>query len=380
MLLPRIAEQEMRPLREMFPREWWSILRGSCQRLSKEFVTMKFSIIEEGFWGGSGPGLCLLNEIGNAPHPRSQSLFDLFGGDVRSILEWPLLRVGNVPITLVFLIKCLVFLTLLTLFSRACRKFLRDRILVHTSMAKGQQYALVRIFGYLIFLFGLIIGLDSAGLNLRSLLVIAGALGLGVGFGMQNIVANFVAGLVLLWERPVKLGDIITVGSTHGEVVRIGGRSTWVRTGDNEVIIVPNTEFINFHVINRTGNDRRVRFTLRLGVSYSSDPEKVRALLVEIAGRHPDVLSDPPPEVVLAGFGDSTLDFMLYVWTETRTETGNLFKSEIYFDILKSFRENNIELPFPQRDLHLRSADVPIMIGNQEGPIIRRGGKPATVA
>src|SRR5271169_664756 len=144
--------------------------------------------------------------------PQSTSLFDMLNADVRRFLQWPLFTIGKVPLTPLFLIKCTVFLILLSLFSRLFRRFLAEKVLTHTSMDRGYQ----RGSGYIIFLLGLIIGLDTTGLDLRSLLVLGGALGVGIGFGLQNIVANFVAGIVILWEGPVKVGDIIDVGNTHG--------------------------------------------------------------------------------------------------------------------------------------------------------------------
>jgi len=156
----------------------------------------------------------------------------------------------------------------------------------------------------------------------------------------------------------------VEVGDTNGDVVRIAARSTWVRTNDNVVIIIPNSEFINSHVTNWTANDRQVRFPIPLGVSYGSDPEQVRAVLEEVARAHPDVLTDPPPEVIFTGFGDSSLDFELRVWTITRVQWPRILRSEIYFMIFKAFKEHGIEIPFPQRDLHLRSVDSPIPVRN----------------
>src|SRR6202161_2450493 len=177
---------------------------------------------------------------GSFPHPPSTTLFVMLYGEVRRFLQWPLFSIGKIPVTPLFLVKCTVFLIALSFFSRLFRSFLSNRVLKHTSMDRGQQYAFVRATGYIIFVLGMIIGLDTTGLHLRSLLVVGGALGVGIGFGLQNIVANFVAGIVILWEGPIKLGDFIDVGNTHGEVIRIGARGTWVRTFDNEVIIVPD--------------------------------------------------------------------------------------------------------------------------------------------
>ena len=155
--------------------------------------------------------------------------------------------------------------------------------------------------------------------------------------------------------RPVKIGDRMQLGELQGDVVSIGARGTWVRTNDNVMIIVPNSEFIENRVINWTANDRQVRISAPLGVSYGSDPLKVREVLLDVAQHLPDVLSAPSPDVIFTGFGDSTLDFELRFWTERRVQTPKIIRSEIYFEVFRAFKEHGIEIPFPQRDLHIRS-------------------------
>jgi small-conductance mechanosensitive channel len=187
-----------------------------------------------------------------------------------------------------------------------------------------------------------------------------------LGFGLQNIANNFVSGLILLTERPIRVGDRVEVGGTNGDVVRIGARSTWVRTNDNVVIVIPNSEFINSRVTNWTANDRQVRFAYPVGVSYGCDPERVRDILKEVASRHPDVLTHPSPEVVFSGFGDSSLDFQLKVWTITRVQTPLPLGSELYYAIFAAFREHGIEIPFPQRDLHLKTISASLPVTREE--------------
>jgi small-conductance mechanosensitive channel len=300
------------------------------------------------------------------------------GGDVHRILTEPYFHLGGLPITPELLIKVFLFLIALTFFSRLCQRFLQKEILARTPWDRGQQYAVARVTGYLIFLFGLIIGLQSLGVDLSSLVVLGGALGVGAGFGLQPIVSNFVSGLVLLVERPVRLGDRVDVGNTSGDVVRIGGRSTWVRTNDNEVIIIPNSEFITSRVINWTANDPQVRFSIPVGVGYGSNPAEVRQLLLEVARNHPDVLPVPAPDVIFVGFGDSSLDFQLRVFTIRQVQTPGTLKSDLLFSIFRVFGEHGIEIPFPQRDLHLRSCSVPIPVaeetsvsGNVPGPKLK---------
>ncbi|MGH9744468.1 MAG: mechanosensitive ion channel family protein [Candidatus Acidiferrum sp.] len=270
-----------------------------------------------------------------------------------------LFSLGGLSITLLFVLKAAIFTVLLVLFSHFTMLVLRKRVLTHTPLATGSQYAVARVISYLVFLFGLIVGLQSLGLNLSSLVVVGGALGLGVGLGLQAIVSNFVAGLILLFEQPIKLGDRIQVGNTYGDVVRLRGRSTWIRTNENVVIIVPNSSFINESVTNWTANDRQVRISLTLGVSYDCDPKKVRELLLSLAKNHADVMPEPSPEVIFTEFGDSSLNFELRVWTIQQVQTPARLKSDLYFSIFDSFREAGIEIPFPQRDLHLRSISEP---------------------
>jgi small-conductance mechanosensitive channel len=284
--------------------------------------------------------------------------------DLNRLFNQPYFHIGNVAITPVLVIKVVVFLLLLRFFSQQVRTFMRKEILVHTSMDLGQQFAVARITGYVIFVVGMMVGLESIGVDLSSLVVLGGALGVGVGFGLQNIVSNFVAGLILLVERPIKLGDRVEVGGTNGDIVRIAGRSTWVRTNDNVVIIIPNSEFIANRVTNWTANDRQVRFAVPLGVSYGANPEEVREVLMKVALAHPDVLQNPPPEIRFVEFGDSSLNFELRVWTIRQVQSPQKLVSDLYFMVFKAFGERGIEIPFPQRDLHLKTIAMPIPVSS----------------
>ncbi len=227
------------------------------------------------------------------------------------------------------------------------------------------KFAIGRFATYLIFLGGLFVGVQSLGVNLDSLVIFGGALGVGVGLGLQNVVSNFVAGLILLVEQPIRIGDRIETSGILGDVVRIAARSTWIRTNDNVVIIVPNNQFIDNSVTNWTANDPNVRISLDVGVAYASDPKIVRALLLKAADEHADVLKDPAPDVIFTDYGDNSINFKLRIWTAEHAHTPATLKSDLYFALFQSFADNGIELPFPQRDLHLRSSDIPIPY---EGP------------
>ncbi|MEZ5399120.1 MAG: mechanosensitive ion channel [Bryobacteraceae bacterium] len=272
------------------------------------------------------------------------------------VWDYSLFHIGELSVTLSFVVKAVLFLAALGFFARRAGSYLRRWVLDRSSLGEGQKYAIERTIRYGAFAFGLLVGLNTAGVNLSSLAVLGGALGIGLGFGLQAITNNFVAGLILLFERPIKMGDRVEIDGLNGIVVRIGGRSTWVRTNDNIVIVIPNSDFITNRVINWTANDSKVRFRLPVGVSYGSDPAHVREILVAVAVANKDVLATPPPDLMFVGFGDSSLDFELRVWTENRVQTYPVLKSDLYFAIFEAFRKAGIEIPFPQRDVHIRTS------------------------
>ena len=280
------------------------------------------------------------------------------GATLQHYLVVPWFTVGGIEITAFFVIKALIFFVALIMLSHFSMIFLHKKVLRRTPLSASQQYSVARILSYLIFILGMVVGLQSLGVNLSSLVVIGSALGIGVGLGLQGVVSNFVAGLVLLLEQPIKIGDRIEIGETYGDVVRMQGRSTWVRTNENVVIIVPNSEFIDEKVINWTANDRQVRVALPFGVSYNADPQCVREVVMRAAGQNSDVLREPAPEVIFLGFGDSSLDFELRVWTVQQVQTPARLKSDLYFSLFAAFAQEKIEIPFPQRDLHVRSVSA----------------------
>jgi small-conductance mechanosensitive channel len=274
---------------------------------------------------------------------------------MRAFWATPYFQLGNVAVNPALLVETLVFLILLTLVSGMARRVLRTGVLNRTGLDEGQRYAISRTFGYFVFAVGLLAGMQIIGLDVSSLAFLGGAVGIGVGFGLQNIASNFASGLILLLERPIKVGDRIEVGTLNGDVIRIGGRSTWVRTNDNLIIIVPNAEFTSNRVTNWTANDRRVRFSFPIGVAYGSDPELVRTVLLDLVAGHPDILNEPKPEVLLSSFGDSSVNFDLRVWTTTKVQTPAVLKSDLYFRMVRQFAAHNITIPFPQRDVYIKT-------------------------
>jgi small-conductance mechanosensitive channel len=225
----------------------------------------------------------------------------------------------------------------------------------------GIRQAIGTIFRYIILAIGFVIILQTAGIDLTALNVLAGAVGIGVGFGLQNIMSNFISGLIILFERPIKLGDRIVVGEVEGDVSRISGRSTTVVTNDNIAIIVPNSKFITEDVINWSYTDSTIRFKVPVGVSYNSDVGLVKKLLLEVAEENPDVLEQPVPMVIFMEFGDSALLFELRVWTDTYTHRKNMLISALNFAIIEKFRAHGVEIPFPQRDVHFKNGEIRVL-------------------
>jgi small-conductance mechanosensitive channel len=271
------------------------------------------------------------------------------------LLGKPLFTVGKTDVSIALLIQFVVVVALVLLVARLVRHLLRTRILSHTKLDVGLQYAIARITGYVVLVLGFIVGLSTLGIDLTSLTVLAGALGVGIGFGLQTVVNNFVSGLILLAERTVQIGDRVEIGETAGRIMRIGARSTSVLTNDNIVMIIPNAEFVSGRVINWTqAGDQRVRIRVPVAVSYGSDPLAVRKILLEVADANNDTLKDPAPAAVFRGFGESSLDFELRVWTATMTHRPGVYSSDLYFAIWERFKQLGISIPFPQRDLHIK--------------------------
>ena len=202
-----------------------------------------------------------------------------------------------------------------------------------------------------------LIGLNIAGIPLKSLTIFAGAFGIGLGFGMQNIINNLVSGIIIFFEKPIKIGDVITLDKEiAGKVEKISIRSTMINTFDRKTVVVPNSKFLESNVVNWVhGGDMLLRSKIVVGVAYGSDTELVKNCLLKVVDLHPDVKKDPAPIVRFAEFGESSLNFELYFWAHILDRWMAI--SDLNFAIDKMFRENNIEIPFPQRDLHIRSGE-----------------------
>lgn len=220
-------------------------------------------------------------------------------------------------------------------------------------MDLGLRDALGSLFKYLFIILGLVVIFSSVGIDLSAFTVLLGTLGVGIGFGLQNITSNFISGISLLLERPIKVGDRIEVGETSGEIVKIGLRATTVLTNDNIAIIVPNSDFMTKEVVNWSYNDKKVRLRIKIGVGYSSDVRLIEKILLEVAEKNGDVLKDPAPAARFMGFGDSALDFELRIWTTELIHRPGKLTSDLYFSIFEALNKHNIEIPFPQRVVHI---------------------------
>lgn len=261
-----------------------------------------------------------------------------------------------------------LFAVLLT-FVRWFRQDTLPKWVRNTNLDHGGREAVVTISGYVGVLLAALIGLSIAGFDFTSLAIIAGALSVGIGFGLQNIVNNFVSGIILLFERPIRTGDWIVVGNTEGYVRKISIRSTQIETFDRADVIVPNSELISTQVTNWMLHDSWGRVIIPIGVAYGSDVRKVEKILIECASEHSLVIKEStrvnPPRVIFRGFGDSSLNFELRCFisqVDSRLST----LSDLNFAIEKALRDNEIEIPFPQRDLHLRSVDPSITLTSKK--------------
>lgn len=291
--------------------------------------------------------------------------FDLIFSEIKdvAVLIWdfigkPLFNLGENGISLGTIIYFILAFTILIWVSSRLKKLMSSFMTSKAGLDKSVVASIGTFVRFSIIILGSIIIIQSAGIDLSALSLLAGALGVGIGFGLQNITDNFISGIIILFEKPIKVGDRIEVGDVEGDVINISFRSTTVLTNDNISIIVPNSDFISKIVINWSHNDRNIRFRLPVGVSYNEDPEQVKKHLLTVASENEHVLKNPEPRVLFKGFGDSSLDFELAVWTSSHTDKPIVLKSELYFSIFRIFKENGIEIPFPQRDLHIRSDET----------------------
>lgn len=286
---------------------------------------------------------------------------EILGMIQKVLYETPIFKVGDKAITLSSLITAVLLVVVSIVISKWVRAALKRRVLARVKMEPGLEYAFLRFVHYLIIVVGAYIGLTAIGLPLGALVGLLAVLGVGIGFGLQNLASNFISGLIMLIERPVKVGDRITVEDVWGDVTQINLRTTVVTTPDNVSIIIPNSKLLENNVTNWTYGDRSVRIRVPVGVAYGTDPDLVTEILVEAANHNPRVLDEPAPSVWFEEFGDSSLNFLLLCWIPS-ADLKEVLNNELNREINRLLKENGVEIPFPQRDLHLRSARAPISI------------------
>ena len=272
-----------------------------------------------------------------------------------------LFSTGQMKVTLFLIVMAILIISLASRISKVMTKAILPAMYNRYNLNKGLRFTFDRIAHYTIMVLAIIISLTTVGIDLSALTVFAGIISVGIGFGLQNIASNFISGIILLFERPIKVGDRVIVDDVIGDVEKINMRATVIKTLDNEHIIVPNSYFLEEKVVNRSFSDPRLRLVLPVGVAYGTDVEKVRELLLQVAREESEasmtVLDTPEPFVNFVGFGESSLDFELFLWVSDPNQLV-VTKSNVNFRINRILSENNIEIPFPQRDLHIRSINI----------------------
>jgi potassium-dependent mechanosensitive channel len=285
-------------------------------------------------------------------------------------LDRPLFDLGGNDFSLIRLLLIVGLLIGLIIASNYITDMLRTRILQVTRMNRGSQEVILTVTKYGLLFLGTLVLLQSNGINLTSLALFGSVLGVGIGFGLQDIARNFASGLVLLFERSVQVGDYIQVGNHEGTVEIVRARSIVLKTLDRISIIVPNSRLLTDEVVNWSHNNSASRLHLPLGIAYGCDVNKVKGILLKAADEHLEVLRNPKPQVFLTEFGESSINLELLIWIADPSRQMPI-KSELYFAIEAMFREQDVEIPFAQRDLHLRTGNLPLSLPPQiEGHLL----------
>jgi small-conductance mechanosensitive channel len=273
--------------------------------------------------------------------------------ELKEVLDHRLLSIGGASITMGTLLVggsiALASVVVANVLALSTRRVLQVR-----GAEPGAQFAFAKIVRYTVLAIGFVAGCNTMGLRLDALLAASAVLAVGIGFGLQNIAQNFISGLILLVERPVRHGDFIRVGDTFGTVDDIGLRATHIISRDQVTIIVPNSALVSAQVINHSRPTTNLRIRIAVGVDYSSDTDRVKRVLLEVANAEGGVLAEPAPEVRLEDFGDSAMSFALLCWIAHAREDLRI-SSALRFAIDKAFRREGIEIPFPRRDLRIRT-------------------------
>ena len=286
---------------------------------------------------------------------RPLGLLDLMLDSITSVFS-ATISVGALSVSLGDIMAFVLITWLSFLLARFVNFVLREDVFTRVRTGRGVPQAIAGLVRYSLIFIGFFIALAAAGIELTKLSIIAGGLGVGIGFGLQNIVNNFVSGLVLLFERPIGVGDIIELPEIWGEVKRIGIRASVIRKFDGSEVIVPNSMLVSDKVVNWTLSDKHRRLELDIGVEYGTPAQHVIDLLIKVAESNPNVISEPPPCAFFMNFGDSALEFRLRAWIDD-VNNGFSIRSELSVAVQEALRQAGISVPFPQRDLHLVSVN-----------------------
>jgi potassium-dependent mechanosensitive channel len=279
---------------------------------------------------------------------------DRFFEHLSGVLTTPLFYIGNTHLSISAIVKIILLAIFALIVARLISEGIKRSLLVRMGLDRGSREAISTIISYILTTFGCIFVLQGAGINLTSLTVLAGVVGIGFGFGLQNLASNFISGLTLLFEQQIRVGDFIEIDTLLGTVENISIRSTIIKTIDGLFVIIPNIKFVETNIINWSYRDPRCRLHIPVGVAYGTDPVLVTEALLVAARMESNVLSHPSPKVWFRGFGDNALNFELLVWIDQPQKSDEI-KSAVNFLIDYELRHRNIEIPFPQRDLWLRN-------------------------
>lgn len=275
---------------------------------------------------------------------------------IHQLLDTPLLEAGSEKISLLWILKLILALLVVLGITTLCKRLLRNYVLTQLKFSQGSREAISTLISYCFGTLGFLFVLSVNGLNIASLAVVLGGLGVGIGFGLQEITRNLVSGLALLVEGKLQVGDYVEFGGLSGYIKEIAMRSTIIQTFDGGDVVVPNSSLVGNEVLNWSYKNYTGKIHLKIGVAYSSDPILVAETLLNSAYMEPAVLYEPPPRVIFKGFGDSSLEFELWVWVN-RIDEGISVKSSLNYIIDHNFRQVGIQIPFPQRELWVRNLE-----------------------
>lgn len=277
---------------------------------------------------------------------------------LQQLISFPVFQMGQTTVTCWTILKAVLILLAFIYFSRLLQAYLDYKVYPTVGVDPGLGYAFNTFIKYFISVTGFLTALRVMGVDLRFLLVFAGAIGIGIGLGLQNMAANVISGFTIIFGGKIRKGDWIEVGDTMGKVTDIHLRATQVRTRDNIEYLVPNSDFISGTVVNYSLTSPYIRLELPVGVSYNDDPRRVEQILLDAAKEENMVVNYKAPAVRFTEYGDNSINFILLFWVDVRKTARRRVKSALYYEIFDEFKKAGIEIPFPQRDLHLRSGSL----------------------